>query len=103
MVISYDDNFMSFMNSAAAGLTMNDVENDRDELEVFIKTLSKHNIIHLVVSAMASSSMDAQTLSTAFTFLCHVPNECYIDDEWESLSKVVPPVIQEKTYAGDGF
>jgi len=99
MVISYDDNFMSFMNSVTADLTMNDVELDRDELEVFIKTLSKHNIIHLVVSAMASSSMDAQTLSTAFTFLCHVPNECYIDDEWESLSKVVPPVIQEKTYA----
>ncbi len=97
MVISYDDNFAS--TSFYSSLVIHDVKNDRDELEVFINTLSRHNIVHLVVSAMASSSMDAQTLSTAFTFLCHVPNTCYIDDEWDLLSKVVPPVIEEKSYA----
>ncbi len=98
MVISYDDNFAmssSFYNS----VTIHDIENDKDELEVFIRTISKHNIVHLVVAAMASSSMDAQTLSTAFTFLCHAPNESYIDHEWDLLSRVVPPVIEERSYA----
>ncbi|KAL7433884.1 hypothetical protein ACHAXM_003784 [Skeletonema potamos] len=94
LVVSYDlsDSFMSSWMKI-------DVRKDSDEKELFIKTLSKHNIIHLVVSAMASGSMDAITLSTAFMFLSHISHESYIHDEWESLSKVVPPVIQEKSYA----
>ena len=101
MVISYDDMEASFYMRASFynSVTRNDIENDKDELEVFIGTLSKQNIVHLVVSAMATSSMDPQTLTTAFSFLCHVPNECYIDDEWELLSKVVPRVIQKKSYS----
>ncbi len=95
LVISYDTLSDSMMNS----LLKVDLRKDVDEKESFIKTLSKHNIIHLVVSAMASGSMDAMTLSTAFMFLSHIPNESYISDEWELLSKVVPPVIQEKSYA----
>lgn len=101
MVISYEDMNASFSRNASFYNSINiaDIENDKDELEEFMSTLSKQNIVHLVVSAMATSSMDEQTLSNGIHFLSHVPNESYIDDEWELLSKVVPRVIQGKTYA----
>ena len=99
LVISYEDNMNeSFMSSFIISDTISDMRSDRDWLEVFINTVSKHNIVHLVVTAMASSSMDAMTLSTAFTFLCHIPKESFEDDEWILLTKIVPPVIKEKSY-----